>query len=88
MENLEVLRLKIDAIDAELVRLLDDRLAVVQKVAQYKQANNLPVYQPDREAALLAKVRTLSANPDAAAALFKALLEISKQTQRSLENEK
>jgi chorismate mutase / prephenate dehydratase len=42
-------REKIDGIDGKLVELLDERAGLVKKIGEYKKANNIPVYQPERE---------------------------------------
>jgi chorismate mutase/prephenate dehydrogenase len=57
--TLELSRLRedIDAIDAELVRLLARRLEKVAEVGRIKSRLGLPVWDPAREAALLAERR-------------------------------
>jgi len=39
----------IDALDVELVRLLNQRTRVVEQIGQVKEAVNLPIYEPKRE---------------------------------------
>jgi len=51
--DLQQIRLKIDAIDDELVSLLEKRMDMAAKVAQYKKENNIPVYSPTREQEVL-----------------------------------
>lgn len=41
-------RARIDALDARIVRMLADRLAVCRDVAVYKRDRGLPVMQPER----------------------------------------
>ena len=57
------LRQQIDAIDAQIVRLLNDRANVVVEVGKLKQQTNEPIYAPDREKIVLQKVRGLNAGP-------------------------
>ena len=47
--DLKDLRVEIDAIDTDIIALLEKRITVADKVAQYKEANNLPVLDAIRE---------------------------------------
>lgn len=51
--ELQVLRSQIDALDAQLLRVLAQRLAVSAQIAQVKQQDNLAVFQPKRWESLL-----------------------------------
>lgn len=81
--DLNFLRQQIDDIDRQLLVLFQQRMAVVEQVARYKQAHGLPVRHPEREAAVLDKVR---ADADAAYApyavdFFRGLMALSRQLQ-------
>ena len=54
--DIEALRQEIDAIDKELVDLFCKRMDVSAGVADYKKANNQPIFVPARERAILQKV--------------------------------
>jgi chorismate mutase/prephenate dehydrogenase len=56
-DNLKVLRNEIDDIDSQLVALLSKRLAVTTKVGELKSAECMPIFAPEREAALISKRR-------------------------------
>ncbi|WP_159820884.1 bifunctional chorismate mutase/prephenate dehydrogenase [Colwellia sp. 20A7] len=56
-DNLKVLRDEIDDIDSKLVKLLVKRLAVTTKVGELKSAEGMPIFAPDREAALIQQRR-------------------------------
>ena len=62
-EDLESLRRKIDGLDEQLVRLLNDRAKVVVEIGKLKQQSNTPVYAPDREKAVLDRIRAINAGP-------------------------
>ena len=47
--DLKDLRAEIDKIDDELVRLFCQRMDVAAQIADYKKANDLPIYVPSRE---------------------------------------
>ena len=53
------LRKEVDHIDQQMLSLMLRRMEIVTEVAQYKRANNLPVFAPDRENQILARVDTL-----------------------------
>ena len=53
-ELLEDLRCKIDELDRTLIALLSERLEVVNRVAEIKKQQGLPLYCPEREASMLA----------------------------------
>ncbi|WP_456401476.1 prephenate dehydratase [Persephonella sp.] len=48
-QKLEELRNKIDRIDEEILRLLNERAKLAQEVGHIKKENNLPIYVPSRE---------------------------------------
>lgn len=54
--DLNELRLEIDKIDDELVRLFTQRMEVSARIADYKKENGLPIFVPEREAAKLLDV--------------------------------
>lgn len=59
MTALEQAREEISRIDAEMARLFEQRMHACEQVAAYKKENGLPVKDPAREAALLARCRSL-----------------------------
>jgi len=46
--DLSVLRSKIDVLDDELLRILDDRMKLAEDIGRYKKANNISILQPER----------------------------------------
>lgn len=61
--NLEQCREKIDAIDREVLRLLNERQRVTLEVVRNKRDAGLPVLDNVREEALLAKLSTINSGP-------------------------
>ncbi|HDY7739009.1 TPA: bifunctional chorismate mutase/prephenate dehydrogenase [Vibrio vulnificus] len=55
--ELNALREQIDAVDKQMLELLAQRLALVEQVGHVKSQHGLPIYAPDREAAMLASRR-------------------------------
>ncbi len=86
--ELNELRNEINQIDEELLNLFLRRMDVAEQVADYKRANNLPIYQPQREREILKKVAD-QAGPEKsgyARVLFSMLLELSKSSQNKRNN--
>ena len=61
--NLEHFRRQIDSLDNQIVELLNLRANVVVEVGKLKQQTNLPIYAPDREKAIMDKIRKLNKGP-------------------------
>ena len=59
-EEMEGLRTGIDAVDAEIVRLLDERARLARRVGEVKLAKGLEAYVPSRERKVLDRVGALS----------------------------
>lgn len=55
--ELNELRDQIDVVDKQILDLLAQRLALVEKVGEVKSTHGLPIYAPDREAAMLSSRR-------------------------------
>jgi len=56
-DNIKILRDDIDEIDNQLVLLLAKRLAVTSEIGELKSAEGIPIFLPEREAALISKRR-------------------------------
>ena len=85
-EQLEQIRLSINETDAQLTRLLAQRMDLVAKVAQIKEEAGLPVYDPKREAAVLDKVSALAGEEKASylRRVYQCLMDASKDYERVL----
>ncbi|MFC5078570.1 T-protein [Vibrio thalassae] len=55
--ELNALRDQIDEVDKQMLELLAKRLSLVEQVGEVKSRHGLPIYAPDREAAMLASRR-------------------------------
>lgn len=84
--NLSELRLQIDAIDTELIRLFEKRMRVAAQIARYKQENRLPVLDASREETKLQDVASkLPADlQDYGRTLYKELFALSRDHQSHL----
>jgi chorismate mutase-like protein len=50
MSGLETFRRRLDPLDEEIARLLGERFDICREVAEYKQAEGIPMMQPERVA--------------------------------------
>ena len=83
--QLAILREDIDKVDAELLRLLNQRAELVLKVGEFKKANNLAVVHTDREKVLLARLCEQNSGPlqqGMVVQLFQQIIDTLKQLQR------
>ena len=81
--DLNEIRGQIDGIDRELVALFCRRMALSAQVADYKKENNLPIYVPARERAILQQVAE-QAGPELekdARILYSMIFELSRGYQ-------
>ena len=81
--DLKDIRTQIDEIDNDLVALFNKRMALSAQVAEYKKANNMPIYVPSREREILRDVATKSGPEMAnyARVLYSMIFELSRSYQ-------
>ena len=75
-DKLKPLRDQIDAIDAQLITLLNQRARVAQQVGHVKAESNAPVFRPEREAQVLERVAKHNHGPLASADLKSIFREV------------
>jgi chorismate mutase len=61
--DIEDWRKKIDALDLQIVALINERAAAAQAIGKLKNATDLPVYEPNRERIVFDKVRAANKGP-------------------------
>lgn len=85
MSDLKALREEIDAIDAKLVALLNARSALALAIGKIKEQLHEPLYQPGREADVLAHVRSVNQGPlddNAVTRLFERIIDEARRIER------
>ena len=55
--DLDIIRQEIDQIDDQIVKLLEERMHLVEDVVAYKKASGKPILDTKREAVIFEKVR-------------------------------
>ena len=86
MMGLDELRERLDILDEQMMSLLSERAKVVSQVADFKRHHNIPVYIPEREAALIERLRTINPGPLSSNAIERIYRTIV-QEMRELESE-
>ena len=86
MATLDELRRDIDRVDEVLVRLLNERARCACEIGQLKKAQNVEIYQPDRERQVLEHVRSIAAegplDPEALVRLFERIIDEARRLER------
>ena len=85
--DLGQLRAKIDTLDEQIVKLLNDRAKVVVQVGKLKNAQKTPVYSPDREHQILERIQQLNSGPlsnQCLVAIYRELMSGSFTLERQL----
>lgn len=85
MEDINELRNKINQIDSKILKLFEERLELMPKIANYKRNNNLPVYDEKREEEHLTELLKNTKEEDRIFIqnLFITIMEISKEKQNA-----
>ena len=87
MTELSVLRGELDVIDKQIVELYEKRMAVCEKVAEYKIQTGKKVFDKEREDAKIAALTALTDsdfNSHAIEELFRQIMSISRKRQYQL----
>ena len=86
--SLEALREEIDKLDEVIVRLLDRRARCAYAIGRLKHELGRPIYEPAREASVLAHVRAVNAalegplDGDAVVRLYERVIDEARRIQR------
>lgn len=85
MNDLDGWRKKIDEIDQQLVKLLNERSRCAVEIGHLKKQRNMPAWQPEREAEILRNVVKTNRGPldDAAMRrLFERIIDEARALER------
>lgn len=85
MDTIEALRSEIDRLDRELVALLNARALCALAIGRLKERAGMPIYQPAREAEVLAQARAVNRGPlgdEAVTRLFERIIDEARRLER------
>jgi chorismate mutase/prephenate dehydratase len=86
-QSLAGLRSQIDKLDSELLKLINERAVLAQKIGQIKEAEGLTVFSPAREDEILTRMVETNKGPlssQAIQAIFRELMSGSRELQRTM----
>ena len=84
-DQMAELRDRIDALDEQLVRLLNDRARCALALGTIKESVGMEIYQPDREIAVLEHARGVNGGPlegSAITRLFERIIDENRRLER------
>lgn len=83
--EIDELRLEIDRLDNELLRIFNARATVALQIGEIKKEKGLPVYDPEREKRIFDKMRASNPGPledEAIIRLFERVIDESRRLER------
>ena len=87
MSEISELRKRIDALDGELLRLLNERTLIAQEIGVIKSRESLPIYSPDREMKLLRSLIDRSEGPlrpEAIRAIYREIMSAALAVEKDV----
>ena len=78
-------RKKIDELDLKLVELLNQRASAAIAIGRLKRNTDLPIYEPDRERAVIANVQKVNGGPLAGrdlAQIYERIMDVMRSIQK------
>jgi chorismate mutase/prephenate dehydratase len=88
-EKLQEIRVEIDALDDQLLRLINRRMEWVKKVGEIKHKDGSPIYRPEREQEILNRLKNLNReesgplSDEGIDALFLELFSVARNLERA-----
>ncbi len=86
LENLEILRQRIDQLDDELLGVLGRRMELVDKIGEYKRRNSISILQPSRWNEILETAVEKASKKDLSAEFMEKILRAIHQESISHQN--
>jgi chorismate mutase len=85
VKQLLVYRDRIDAVDRELLRLMNERTLAVEQIGRIKREAKMPIYEPRREDEVFRNVTENNRGPlsgDAVKRIFERIIDEMRKVQR------
>jgi chorismate mutase len=83
--NISDWRKKIDELDRKLAALLNERAAAAVEIGRLKRNTSMPIYEPDRERAVITNVQQSNTGPLAErdlAQIYERILDVMRSIQK------
>ncbi len=82
MDEIDELRMEIDEIDEDILKLIEERLIVAKKIGQIKRSQGLEIYDPKREEEILDRISSkTSLQKDFINKIFKDIMEYCRKNE-------
>jgi chorismate mutase len=78
-------RMKIDHLDEQLVKLLNERAEAALAIGALKQETSSPIYEPDRERIVFSHIRSINPGPltgQQVQDIYERIMDIMRSLQR------
>ena len=86
--ELEIMRIKIDKIDDQILKCLNERLKIVSLIGKYKKDNHIPILQKDRMDQIINKVRLFAKdnniNAEKMEEFYRIIIDLSCALERDI----
>lgn len=80
-------RKRIDELDMEILRLLNQRAEAAMEIGRIKEKSSAAIYEPDREKAILVNLNAANKGPltdDDLALIYSRIIQIMRDLQRRI----
>lgn len=84
MNSIDSLRIKIDNIDDEILKLLNQRMEFVKEIGEIKQSTQSAIYRPERERAIISRLKNNNKgllNQNAIEAIYQEIFAVSRNLE-------
>ncbi len=84
-KKLQELREQIDLVDEKILSCLNERMELVKKVGELKQENNALIYRPEREKAIVNRLKSLNnglLKQDAIESIYQEIFAVSRNLEK------
>lgn len=84
--DIDEIRLKINRLDNELLRIFNERAALALEIGHVKKKLNRPIYDPKREKLIFDRMKQANPGPldnDAIVRLFERVIDESRSLERA-----
>lgn len=84
--DIDEIRVKINQLDDELLRIFNERAALALEIGHIKKQLNRPIYDPKREKLIFDRMKLINPGPlenDAIVRLFERVIDESRSLERA-----
>ena len=84
--DIDTIRLKINQLDGELLRIFNERAALALEIGEVKKQLDLPIYDPKREKLIFERIQKANNGPldnSAIIRLFERVIDESRSLERT-----